>query len=57
MKGVVVKHHYTESHSDGSIVKAPYQVRLNSGGLIYARFDNDMCIRKAAKSSSNRSNR
>ena len=54
MRGAVVKHHYTESHSDGSIVRAPYQVRLDSGGLIYARFDNDMCIRKACRVSVDR---
>ena len=46
MRGEVIKHHYTETHADGTIVRAPYQVRLLKGGLIYARFDNDMCIRK-----------
>ena len=45
LRGVVVGHWWrNENWPDGQA--APYQVRLDSGGYVYAPVDEDACIRR-----------
>ena len=52
LEGTVVRHHYRESDWAPDVF-APYQVKLDgqSPGLIYARWDEDDCIRAAGADS------
>ena len=52
LEGTVVRHHYRESDWEPGVF-APYQVKLDgqSPGLIYARWDEDDCIRAAGADS------
>ena len=52
LEGTVVRHHYRESDWEPDVF-APYQVKLDghSPGLIYARWDEDDCIRAAGADS------
>ncbi len=52
LAGTVVRHHYRESDWEPDVF-APYQVKLDdlSIGLIYARWDEDGCIRAAGADS------
>ena len=45
-KGTVVQQMYRDEFMPPGMI-APYQVKLNDGGLIYAPEDNDALIRKA----------
>ena len=52
LKGTVVGHHYRESAWEPGVF-APYQVKLDGESplLIYARWDEDGCIRAAGADS------